>query len=99
MNPLTMTTKSRPLSLLAALAAVAGLALPVSEAGAVSASVKAACMSDYFAHCSQHSVGSPGVRQCMRAAGPKLSKRCINALIGAGEVSQTEVDRRAASLR
>jgi hypothetical protein len=30
----------------------------------------------------------------MRSSGPKLSKRCISALVAAGEVSQVEVDRR-----
>ena len=66
-----------------------------SQAFAVSGAVKAACMSDYFAYCSQHEVGSPGLRSCMRAAGPKLSSRCIGALVAAGEVSQAEVSRRS----
>ena len=83
--------------LVAVLAAAAWL-LPVTQASAVSAKVKVACTSDYFAYCSMHKVGTPGVRQCMRAAGPKLSKRCLNALIDDGEVSQNEVARRAASL-
>lgn len=83
--------------LVAALAAAASV-LSVAEASAVSARVKVACSSDYFAHCSMHKVGTPGVRQCMRAAGPKLSKRCLNALINEGEVSQDEVARRAAHL-
>jgi hypothetical protein len=72
------------------------LAVQSSQAGAVSTSVKMACMSDYFSYCSQHDVGSQELRQCMRAAGPKLSKRCVSALVSAGEVSQTEVDRRNA---
>nr|MCU0731777.1 hypothetical protein [Hyphomonas sp.] len=70
----------------------------VTEAGAVSARVKVACASDYFAYCKAHAVGSPGVRQCMRAAGPKLSKRCINALVASGEVSASEVAKREAKL-
>ena len=79
-----------------ALAATAGMA---GEAAAVSARVKIACASDYFAYCRAHAVGSPGVRQCMRDAGPKLSKRCVNALVAGGEVSQAEVARREAKLR
>ena len=36
----------------------------------------------------------------MRSAGEKLSPRCLNALIAAGEVSETEVvARRAAQAR
>jgi hypothetical protein len=63
----------------------------------VSLAVKRACMSDYFSYCSQHAVGSAALRRCMRNAGPRLSKRCVNALISAGEVSKREVSRRAAS--
>lgn len=77
----------------------AAAALGATEASAVSARVKLACASDYFAYCSAHRVGTPGVRQCMRAAGPKLSKRCVNALVAEGEVSEAEVARRAAALR
>ena len=83
---------------LVATLAAAATVLSVAEASAVSARVKVACSSDYFAYCSMHKVGTPGVRQCMRVAGPKLSKRCLNALINDGEVSQDEVARRAASL-
>lgn len=90
--------RSLPAALTTTLA-FAALALSAQEAGAVSGRVKLACASDYFAYCSQHPVDSPGVRQCMRANGEKLSKRCLNALIGAGEVSQEEVARRSASLR
>jgi hypothetical protein len=66
------------------------------QAGAVSSAVKYACMADYFAYCSAYDVGSTALRQCMRNAGSKLSKRCISALVTAGEVSKSEVRRRAA---
>jgi hypothetical protein len=56
-----------------------------------------ACAGDYFSYCSQHSPSSPGVRQCMRANGLKLSQRCVNALVAAGEVSANEVARRQAA--
>lgn len=69
------------------------------QANAVSLGVKLACASDYYAYCSQHGVGTPAVRQCMRSNGPKLSTRCINALVGAGEVSRGEVERRRAAIR
>jgi hypothetical protein len=35
----------------------------------------------------------------MRAAGEKLSSRCLNALIADGEVTQAEVSRRADQIR
>ena len=76
---------------------LAALALFATQAAAVSVRVEMACASDYLAYCSQHPTEGPGVRQCMRANGFKLSKSCINALISAGEVSEAEVDRRAAS--
>jgi len=74
-----------------------GVLVMSSQAGAVSLSVKLACASDYYAHCSQHAVGSPGVRKCMRAVGRNLSKGCINALVAAGEVSKTTVERKVAA--
>ena len=92
------TARATLRSLLIPLAAIASIAFTVTEAGAVSARVKVACASDYFAYCRAHAVGSPGVRQCMRAAGPKLSKRCVNALVASGEVSAAEVSRREAKL-
>ena len=76
-------------------AAAAGAMCFATQAGAVNLSVQFACASDYFKYCSKHRVGSKGVRTCMSHHGPRLSKRCINALVKAGEVSQAEVNRRA----
>jgi len=70
--------------------------LSASQAGAVSLAVKRACLGDYLSYCSSYSVGSGELRQCMRNAGPKLSRGCVNALVAAGEVSKTEVSRRSA---
>ncbi|CFX01745.1 conserved exported protein of unknown function [Candidatus Filomicrobium marinum] len=72
------------------------LVFSVSQAGAVSLSVKRACIGDYLSYCSAHSVGSSSLRQCMRDAGPRLSRGCVNALVAAGEVSKAEVSRRSA---
>ncbi|AGK56267.1 hypothetical protein HYPDE_22903 [Hyphomicrobium denitrificans 1NES1] len=82
-----------------AIAAVAATGLCGTQANAVSLRVKLACSSDYRALCSQYSSDSPEVRACMRAAGEKLSPRCLNALIADGEVTQEEVSRRAAQSR
>jgi len=70
-----------------------------TDAGAVSLRVKLACASDYRALCSQYDSNSEETRSCMRAAGERLSTRCLNALIADGEVTQEEVARRAAQLR
>ena len=95
-----MTFKTTTRTALTALIALGALSMQVSNASAVSARVKMACMSDYFSYCSAHKPGSAGVRKCMRANGSNLSKRCVNALVAAGEVSASEVARRrAAALR
>jgi hypothetical protein len=65
----------------------------VSNAHAVSQSVKDACKTDYFAYCSAHPVDSEALRGCMRAVGTKLSSRCLLALVAAGEVSKSDVKR------
>jgi hypothetical protein len=65
-----------------------------SQASALSLAVELACATDYYAYCSKHDPDSPGVRTCMNANGEKLSMRCLKALVGAGEVSKSEVDRR-----
>ncbi len=84
---------------LAALAASASAMTWTTGANAASLRVKLACSRDYYALCSQFASDSAETRQCMRAAGDKLSTRCINALVEEGEVSVTEVSRRAAQLR
>ncbi|WP_083566926.1 hypothetical protein [Hyphomicrobium sp. CS1GBMeth3] len=83
-------------TILAATAALCATAV-ATEAGAVSLSVKMACASDYYAHCSQHDPDSPGVRKCMRAVGKNLSSRCINALVAAGEVPKSAIEKKLAA--
>ena len=83
-------------TLLAAAATLAALTM-TTQAGAASLAVKMACASDYYAHCSQHDPDSPGVRKCMRAVGKNLSSRCINALVAAGEVSKSVVEKKVAA--
>lgn len=90
-------TTSFARTVLAAAALAAGIAAQTTGAAAISNSVKIACMADYFSYCSQHSPEGQGVRQCMRANGLKLSNRCVNALVAAGEVSKSEVASRRAS--
>lgn len=66
-----------------------------SMASAASAAVEFACASDYLSHCSKFDPDSAAGRNCMSTHGNELSKRCINALVKAGEISKAEVDRRA----
>jgi hypothetical protein len=76
-----------------ALCAAATLLSGAASAKDVSPAVKRACANDYFAHCSMHPVGTPAVRKCMRAVGPRLSKPCIGALAAAGEIKDSDRKR------
>ncbi len=40
---------------------------------------------------------SPGVRKCMRSVGRNLSQGCISALVGAGEVSKSTIEKKVAA--
>jgi len=73
--------------------ATAALLLSASGASAIGFLTQMSCASDYYAYCSQFQVGSKELRVCMRRAGPKLSKSCLNALIADGEVSKAEVEK------
>jgi hypothetical protein len=95
MTPIATLLSAR--AALTVAAALVSLTAGQSDAHAVSARVKMACAGDYFSYCSQHSPTSPAVRQCMRTNGSKLSKRCVSALVAAGEVSAAEVASRTAA--
>src|SRR5450755_1679386 len=81
---------------LLAVATAGALFALVNEASAVSAKVRFACAGDYLANCSSFVPDSPETRRCMRAVGFRLSKGCVAALVQGGEVSKTEVARKAA---
>lgn len=76
------------------IALAAAMALPGTALAQVSANVRNACMGDYFEYCAGMEVGSQELRRCFNRNGSKLSSGCVNALVGAGEVSQAEVNRR-----
>lgn len=88
-----------PTRLAAAAAAVSAAVLGAGGAVANSLAVQLACANDYYAYCSRHNPDSAATRSCMRANGNRLSQRCINALVAAGEVSKAQVARKAASGR
>jgi len=91
-----MNSTLAPRLALAVAVASSSLIALAGAANAVSLRVQMACASDYLAYCSKHPTEGPGVRQCMRANGHKLSSSCISALVAAGEVSKAEVARRSA---
>ncbi len=84
-------------NILTAALALGTLAVSVNAASATSLAVKMACANDYYAHCSQHAPDSPGVRKCMRSVGRNLSQGCISALVAAGEVSKSVVEKKVAA--
>jgi len=94
MTPITTLLTAR--AAITAFVALGALGGGHTDANALSARVKMACAGDYFSFCSQHAPTSPAVRQCMRSNGLKLSDRCVNALVAAGEVSEADVSRRQA---
>ncbi len=74
---------------------VTAMIIASSSAGAVSQRVKNACRDDYFRHCPAYHVGTPQLRTCMTKAGKRkqLSRRCLRALIDAGEVPRKYLSR------
>lgn len=78
---------------LISLGALAGAA----EAAPVSKALQQACGTDYKKYCGDYGLESAALRSCMNKAGHSLSKSCVSALVEAGEVSQSEVDRRKKS--
>lgn len=72
-------------------AALAGGSLLVllacsTAANAYSERVNSACERDYYRFCAKYSIGTPELRSCMLASRRSLSRRCVDALVAAGEV-------------
>jgi hypothetical protein len=57
-----------------------------SAANAYSERVNSACERDYYRFCAKYSIGTPELRSCMLASRKSLSRRCVDALVAAGEV-------------
>jgi len=74
--------------------ALAALAISSGSAFAISQQVRVACRADYFSSCSDHAVGSPALRQCMRGHAKQLSRGCKVALVASGEAGKTSVARK-----
>lgn len=72
---------------------LAGVLLVGGEVAAASKRVHQICRSDYKRFCPGYTEGSSELRQCMRANGGAISKRCVDALVDSGDVSRAEVER------
>src|SRR5262249_47792912 len=55
------------------------------------------CADDYRRFCSQWGLETRGLENCMRRHGEQLTNACVANLLGAGLVTQAEVDRRRAA--
>jgi hypothetical protein len=78
-------------------AAAGGVALLLSAGatvGAQAADVTSACSRDYDRYCSRYSIGTPQLKRCMESNRRSLSRRCINALVDAGDVPRKYTRRR-----
>ncbi len=60
-----------------------------AKSGPYSARVRRACKVDYNRFCPGYSLYGTEIRRCMQSAGKRISKRCIRALVDAGEVPRS----------
>ena len=80
-------SRARPvLRVAAASAAVLVMFACGTAASAYTARVNTACERDYYRFCAKYSIGTPELRSCMLASRRTLSRRCVDALVAAGEV-------------
>jgi hypothetical protein len=65
-----------------------------SEGRPITEGEKQFCAEDYKNFCGSYGLGSNALRNCMDRNGVSLSHGCVEALIDAGEVTRSEVERR-----
>jgi len=86
------------LGLLAGLVLVCGQSYPAdAEPRKITQEEKRFCADAYHKYCGEYGLDSAALRDCMDRNGRNLSHSCIDALIDAGEVSRSEVERRKKS--
>lgn len=73
--------------------AAAFAAIAAGPANAVSKKVEKLCEADYNRFCIQYTPGSTEVRRCFESNRKQLSRKCINALVDAGEVPKKYLKR------
>lgn len=88
-HPMAVIARHFASALVATICLGSTLLLATVRAQAVDSRIEAACSADYFALCGQHDPDGTNVRRCMRTNGAKLSRPCVDALVAAGEVTQT----------
>ena len=69
----------------------------MAEAKPITEAEKRHCEEAYHKYCGEYGLESNALRNCMSRNGRSLPHACIDALIDAGEVSLSEVERRKKS--
>jgi hypothetical protein len=80
-----------------AIAALVAVCSTAAFAGPVTQQESQYCAYDYRQYCGQDGLGSQLLALCMSQHGKELSKECIQALVDAGEVSESTVEEREKS--
>ena len=68
-----------------------------SDAKPITEAEKRHCEQAYHKYCAEYGLESNALRNCMSRNGRALPHACIEALIDAGEISRSEVERRKKS--
>ena len=71
--------------------------ITIAEAKPITEAEKRHCEQAYHKYCGEYGLESNALRNCMSRNGRSLPHACIDALIDAGEVSLSEVERRKKS--
>ena len=79
---------------LAVLAVCLNVSLSTAEPRKITEAEKNFCAEAYRKYCSEYGLESAALRNCMDRNGRALPHNCVEALIDAGEVSRSEVERR-----
>jgi hypothetical protein len=69
----------------------------IAEPRKITEAEKNFCAEAYRKYCSEYGLESAALRNCMDRNGRALPHNCVEALIDAGEVSRSEVERRKKS--
>jgi hypothetical protein len=77
--------------------AVCWASLGIAEPRKITEAEKNFCAEAYRKYCSEYGLESAALRNCMDRNGRALPHNCVEALIDAGEVSRSEVERRKKS--
>jgi hypothetical protein len=92
-----MKSRVALIGFLASLAVCMNASLSTAEPRKITEAEKNFCAEAYRKYCSEYGLESAALRNCMDRNGRALPHNCVEALIDAGEVSRSEVERRKKS--